>query len=271
MHRSGTTLLTKLLKHLGVFMGNRLEPNNESILFLKINEQLLKKGGATWYNPLPFLSHVDDNLSKYSEYAKLLFEQKFNRHYTDGNFYKDYNKNFKWGWKDPRNIITIKIWEKLFPKIKIINIYRNPIDVAKSLRQRELIFTKKGSIWWYYRTIYNYYKFGLHIKRCPHLLNINNGIKLWEEYINESLKINANILNIKYEDLIYKPTNILKDIVRFIEVKCDNDKLIETINIINTTRRYAFTNGSDLVDIYNKIKNYPLVIRTGYNNILNEL
>ena len=63
----------------------------------------------------------------------------------------------------------------------------------------------------------------------------------------------------------------MKDIVRFIEVKCDNDKLIEAINIINTTRRYAFTNDSDLVYVYNKIKNYPLVIKTGYNNIFNEL
>lgn len=36
----------------------------------------------------------------------------------------------------------------------------------------------------------------------------------------------------------------------FIEIKCDNDKLIDAIN---------------------KIKNYPLIVKTGYNNILNEL
>ena len=34
MHRSGTTLLSKLLEKCGVFMGTKKEENNESIFFL---------------------------------------------------------------------------------------------------------------------------------------------------------------------------------------------------------------------------------------------
>lgn len=271
MHRSGTTLLTKLLNKIGVFMGNRVEPNSESILFLKINEQLLKKGKAAWYNPLPFLSSVDNNLSDYAQYANNIIEKCFTKKYSNNNFLKHYNKRFKWGWKDPRNIITIKVWKELFPQAKIINIFRNPIDVANSLRARELIFTKKGALWWYYKTAYNYYKFGLHVKRCPPLLDINNGIKLWKEYIDESLKNNDNLLNIKYEDFIDNPTNILQTLVNFLEIKCDNNRMNEAISIINTKRKYAFINDSDLVQLYNEIKNYPLIVKTGYNNILNDI
>ena len=44
---------------------------------------------------------------------------------------------FKWGWKDPVNSITIDVWKNIFPKAKIIYVYRNPIDVAQSLKVRE--------------------------------------------------------------------------------------------------------------------------------------
>lgn len=252
-------------------MGNRVEPNNESILFLKINGQLLKKGKAAWHNPSPFLSSVDNNLSKYTKLVEIIVEKHFTKRYANISFYNNYNKSYTWGWKDPRNIITIKVWKELFPQAKIINIFRNPIDVAKSLRERELLFTKKGTLWWYYKTAYNYYKFGLHVKRCPPLLDIHNGIKLWKEYIDESLKNNDNLLNIKYEDFIDNPTNILQTLVNFIEIKCDNNRMNEAISIINTKRKYAFINDSDLVQLYNKIKNYPLIVKTGYHNILNEI
>jgi len=46
--------------------------------------------------------------------------------------------DFPWGWKDPRNTFTIDIWIEVFPNAKLIHIYRNPIDVAESLRKRTL-------------------------------------------------------------------------------------------------------------------------------------
>lgn len=268
MHRSGTTMLTIILKQFGVFMGNKVEPNNESILFLKINEHLLKKGRATWYNPSPFLSSIDDNLPYYVRYTKYMMKKYLLVKYSNKNNKIDHNKTYSWGWKDPRNIITIKIWKELFPQLKIINICRNPLDVANSLRIRELMFTRKGAIWWYFRAVYNYYKFGLHVKRCPALLNINNGIKLWEEYVGASIKIKENVLNIKYEDLLSRPTKILEEILNFIEIEYNCHQINKTIDLINTKRINSFINDSGLVDMYNKIKNNHLVIKFGYDNIL---
>ncbi len=268
MHRSGTTMLTKILKQFGVFMGNMVEPNSESILFLKINEHLLKKGRATWYNPSPFLSSIDDNLPYYIIYTKYMIKKYSLVKYSSENNEIDHNKAYRWGWKDPRNIITIKIWKELFPQLKIINIFRNPLDVANSLRTRELLFARKGAIWWHFRAAYNYYKFGLHIKRCPALLNIDNGIKLWEEYVDASIRIKNNVLNIKYEDLLCRPTKILEELSRFIEIEYDCHKINEAIDLIDTKRIHVFINDSDLVNTYNKIKNNRLVIKVGYDNIL---
>jgi len=42
-------------------------------------------------------------------------------------------------------------------------------------------------------------------------------------------------------------------------------------DFVDKTRKYAFINDSDLVYLYNKVKNSPLLIRTQHNNILNEI
>ena len=51
MHRSGSSLLVKVLQELGVFMGNDFEENNESMFFNKINDWRLLQAGASWDIP----------------------------------------------------------------------------------------------------------------------------------------------------------------------------------------------------------------------------
>jgi hypothetical protein len=38
-----------------------------------------------------------------------------------------------WGWKDPRNSLTIPFWRRLIPSLKVVVCVRNPIEVAHSL------------------------------------------------------------------------------------------------------------------------------------------
>ena len=54
MHRSGTSLLAKLAKDLGLFAGTKLDPNCESIFFQQLNIWLLQLAGANWSNPIAF-------------------------------------------------------------------------------------------------------------------------------------------------------------------------------------------------------------------------
>ena len=51
MHRSGTSLLTKLLSN-HLFIGNRVDNNNESIYFQRINRWLLSCNSCSWDNPI---------------------------------------------------------------------------------------------------------------------------------------------------------------------------------------------------------------------------
>src|SRR6187200_1282378 len=41
-----------------------------------------------------------------------------------------------WGWKDPRNSLTLPFWEDLLPDLKTLVIVRNPLEVAYSMRKR---------------------------------------------------------------------------------------------------------------------------------------
>lgn len=58
MHRSGTSLLVKILQELGVFMGMDLEHNSESKFFIEVNEWMLNQAGASWDNPENILSQL---------------------------------------------------------------------------------------------------------------------------------------------------------------------------------------------------------------------
>ena len=48
MHRSGTTLLTRILSRLGIFVGHRLQATNEPIFFRDLDNKLLSIAHAAW-------------------------------------------------------------------------------------------------------------------------------------------------------------------------------------------------------------------------------
>src|SRR5207237_1034384 len=54
MHRSGTSMLGRLLEELGMFFGAYKDENNEALFFQDLNEWLLAQCGGRWDNPRPF-------------------------------------------------------------------------------------------------------------------------------------------------------------------------------------------------------------------------
>lgn len=270
MHRAGTSLLTKILSQLGVFIGNDIDDNNESLFFCKLNDWAMYQAGATWDNPynMQFLNK-DFNIEIAKNFQKQL----------KGSSVKKYHSNFKkliaekvfFGWKDPRNTFTIDIWHEIFPQTKIIHIYRNPIDIAASLQKREHFFqasrgsqTKSGI-----KRKFNE-KFLINKRIYSQSLRVNDileGVKLWEQYTSKALSIKGNIIHISYEELLEKPEEIIKQICDFILLKVD-DKILKNITQnIDKTRKFAFLEDAKLVEKYNLIINNELVRKLGYNNI----
>jgi len=113
MHRSGTSMVTRLLKDCGLFLGAEEElvgpalDNSEGFWenrnFVGLNEDILARFGGSWGEPPAFPtrwefgSAVDPLLGRAGELVA-----RFSRHRH-------------WGWKDPRNSLTIPFWRRSTP------------------------------------------------------------------------------------------------------------------------------------------------------------
>jgi len=134
MHRSGTSLIARALNLAGVYLGRESDisaagPDNpegfwENIHFVKINERILGEFGGGWDRPpaLPRGWQTRANLLPQRAAAMELI--------------RAFDEHEPWGWKDPRNSLTIAFWRGLLPSLKVIICLRNPLEVAQSLTRR---------------------------------------------------------------------------------------------------------------------------------------
>src|SRR3989304_485109 len=142
MHRSGTTLVTRLAERLGLFVGSEVEDNDESVYFLSINIEILKRIGANWDNPVParYFSENTEALDMTVKCVEADLSSEGVSGYMGPENYASCGglKGFPkpWAWKDPRNTFTLPVWLRIFPEAKIIYVVRNGVDVAASLRVR---------------------------------------------------------------------------------------------------------------------------------------
>ena len=152
MHRSGTSMVAKLLQFCGVFLGpeeelgydsNNGEPHYENVRFVALNDKILNRLGGSWDNPPNFLAgweHARDIEAFKSQAKKII------RHFHD---------QYPWGWKDPRNSLMVPFWRQIVPDLRLVICLRNPLEVAHSLRKRgDLIVMPLFLLWLtYYREL----------------------------------------------------------------------------------------------------------------------
>lgn len=276
MHRSGTTMLSKLLEQLGIFMGWRKEENNEALFFLRFNDWILEQANATWDNPYNY-RFVDEDFKNLmvnlaEKYIKSIRRIEY-LGFKKALKYKSLKElDFAWGWKDPRNTFTVDIWLKIFPEAKLIHIYRNPLDVAESLRKRT--FKYRENFRWNFKNKAKFFllKGSIGYGNSVRVMNIYEGIQLWNEYISRVFELERyyglNIIHIKYEDFLDDPLLNIKKLLFMINLDCDVIKISKLIENVNPKRKYAFVLNKELVDIYKTIRNDKVLIQLGYNNIL---
>src|SRR2546423_1567133 len=151
-HRSGTTATARALDLLGLQLGQRLDSHHESKALQRLHENYLKRVGARWHDPAPFLEHVRSPNGK-QECLAYLREAVI--HNFAGIF--AYRRNPRglwllarrkfgvvWGWKEPRTTLFASIWLEIFPDARIVHVLRDPLAVAISIRRRELEFRSRG-------------------------------------------------------------------------------------------------------------------------------
>ena len=151
-HRSGTSVITKLVSYLGFNLGVKLmEPNRdnpkgyfEDVDIYNLNEKILKAIDRNWYD-IDFIDRsvlVDLTNEKIFNEAISLIKEKIKDNQTIII-------------KDPRISILLPFWTKVFEKLELSTKYvcsiRNPLDVSLSLNIRDRIqMSTSLNIWYRY-------------------------------------------------------------------------------------------------------------------------
>ena len=263
MHRSGTTLVSKILQRVGVFMGSRRDPNEESIFFIRFNEWLLRQAGGDWNYPEPMNQAMEDPETKAVILGLLrtAVSSPLAYRYLGATRYFWHRSltrlDFPWGWKDPRNAFTLPAWLEVFPRAKIIYVIRHGVDVAISLSERSRIETKKSARRLSSRLATFGWLFGLtqfrsncQSGRFLHL-TMDDAFRLWSMY-NKNIRIflstvDCPVLSIKYEDLLANPLENLRKLAEFSGSSLGENASMQLPHMMDQSRAFAYQHDQSLV------------------------
>lgn len=216
MHRSGTSMITRLLHLCGLYLGEEkdlvsADPHNlegywEHNQFLMINEELLAALGGGWDFP-PRVAAGWENSHEISHIKTKASEliQQFAAH--------DH-----WGWKDPRNSLTLPFWQQITPSMKMVVCVRNPLEVSNSLFKR------------------NYFSSAM-------------AFNLWLEYnqrILASLTPENGIIT-HYDSYFQDPYSELKRILGFLDIHVSDGQIVKSIDTLSIPLHHHQSTSLDLM------------------------
>lgn len=146
MHRSGTSMLARLLMDGGLYLGDEDElmpaavDNPEGFYertdFVFLNDALLAELGGAWdLPPVPPQSWTSERFAPFHQTARTLVTR-----FADTS---------RWGWKDPRNSLTVPFWRETLGDLATVFVIRNPLEVALSLQKRNHFSLALGLHLWY--------------------------------------------------------------------------------------------------------------------------
>lgn len=168
MHRSGTSFLIRALNLAGLWLGadsqlatvegraGRGNPkgNYEPREAIAINDSILKRSGGSWFDPPRRLLADAEDTQRIRDFCGRL-EHACPTHCV------------RWGWKDPRTLLTLDVWLRaLQGRAMIVASFRHPAAVARSLHERDRLPLERGySLWAHYNSLL----IGC-LERLPHAL-----------------------------------------------------------------------------------------------------
>ncbi len=147
MHRSNSSVLSLMLGGCGVDLGPPSEdfppheqdnPDGygENVPTVRLNDAVLKALGGAWNAPPapPADWNADRRLKRVRKKAETLLRKRAAQE--------------PWGWKDPRNCLTLPFWRSVARIDKIIIPVRHPLEVAESLQvARGIAFADGLRLW----------------------------------------------------------------------------------------------------------------------------
>jgi GT2 family glycosyltransferase/glycosyltransferase involved in cell wall biosynthesis len=151
MHRSGTSMVARVVNLLGVDFGSTDEMlpaaadnprgfwENQPIKL--VNDRVLREFGGTWQRPpaLPDAWQTAEALDPLRKEGVEVLASSFTGDTV--------------GWKDPRTSLTLPFWRTVQPVQRAIVVLRNPHEVAASLLARNGFPTEKSARLWLRYTV----------------------------------------------------------------------------------------------------------------------
>ncbi|MBW3632381.1 MAG: sulfotransferase [Chloroflexi bacterium] len=145
MHRSGTSMVAKLLQQAGLHLGNEedlMPPADENpegfyehLDFVRLNDEVLNAAGAGWdCPPRAGFNWESRALDPFRERARSLAATLVT--------------GAPWGWKDPRTSLTVPFWRSALGPFQAVAVVRNPLEVVTSLHRRNGFSTALGLTLW---------------------------------------------------------------------------------------------------------------------------
>ena len=206
-HRSGTSATARALELLGLQIGQRLDSHYEPRQLQKLHEDYLRKVGAAWHNPEPFLKWIESGEGKHDCVSHL--EKNIRQNFGQILGYRRNPKGLwlrgrlkfraAWGWKEPRTTLFAPAWLEIFPNARIVHVVRDAQAAASSLRERELKFQAAGD------------------PPTPNLSNLDYCKQLIQIYLaaGERLANSSNYQKVRFEQLQANPADALASLGQF--------------------------------------------------------
>lgn len=259
MHRSGTSLITRVLEDLGLQLGRSVEGNDEALFFLAQNRWLLRQAGGRWDHPEPIdalLARPElcalsrDYLERQLDSPRVLGFLGL-RHYL--RYRSLFRYDVSWGWKDPRNTFTLPLWLEIFPGARILSIHRNGIDVAHSLRTREVRLLAQRTARYQRRKHLHWLlpKRGGFVN-SPRLLDLGEGLRLWESYVRRAKQhvhaLGERAFEFQYEDFLADPLPWTQRLCAHLGLAATDAAIRQAVAEVRGDRAFAYRQIPELQD-----------------------
>lgn len=261
MHRSGTSLLTRVLQQSGLFMGLGASRNEEAAFTNAVNAWIFRQASATWDRPAsmdelladdsvrPWLTDYIEGIVNGPAALRFLGARRWLR-----------SRGFHglaepWGWKDPRNTWTLPLWRELFPEARVLHIVRHGVDVAASLRaRREREVADRVARYRRHRRLHRANPLAPKRRgfgpQAP-VRTLAGGFELWERYVERSrahlATLGENGLEVAYEDLLAAPVRELERALAFCGCHPGTAAIAQAAARFDASRAHAWRGDAELV------------------------
>ena len=220
-------MVTRLLNLCGLNLGPRdqiagaHEHSNpagywENLPIQSFNEDLLNHLGGAWFDPpetAPGWS-LENGVDSFRERALELIAPLAQME--------------PWGWKDPRNSLTLELWQFLLPELKVVVCLRSPVEAAVSIRRA---VTRSGL-------------------DVP-VRELTYAIRLWSRYqsrIWEQLRPGTYLVT-HYESYFHDPRAELNRLLGFLEMMPAKAAVEEALATIDSGIRRNVISGAALKEM----------------------